>query len=97
MTTSYKIEAVKELRAQKKLDREAEAEALSAQNAEVAKEHAENLARIAKKEASIASGAGPVSEPELEAEPEVKPEPVAEKPAAKKAAPKKKGRPAKKS
>ena len=87
MTTSYKIEAVKELRAQKKLDREAEAEALSAQNAEVAKAHAENLARIAKKEASIASGAGPVSEPE----------PVAEKPAAKKAAPKKKGRPAKKS
>ena len=97
MTTSYKIEAVKELRAQKKLDREAEAEALSAQNAEVAKAHAENLARIAKKEASIASGVVSVSEAEPEAEPEVKPEPVAEKPAAKKAAPKKKGRPVKKS
>ena len=29
MTTSYKLEAIKELRAQKKLDREAEAEALA--------------------------------------------------------------------
>ena len=36
MTTSYKKEAIKELKAQKKLEREAEAEALSAKTAEEA-------------------------------------------------------------
>ena len=92
MTTSYKLEAIKELKAQKKLDREAEEQALSEarKTAEVA--HQANLARIAAKEARIISGEpAPEPEPEVEEEPEVE----AEAPEAKVEAPKKKA-PAKK-
>ena len=100
MTTSYKLEAIKELKAQKKLDREAEEQALSEarKTAEVA--HQANLARIAAKQARIVSGE-PAPEPEPEPAPEAKaeeeaPEPKAEAPK-KKAPAKKKTAKAKKS
>ena len=94
MTTSYRLEAIKELRAQKKLDREAEAVALieARKAAEIA--HQANMARIAEKEARIASGQ-PAPEPAPEPEPEVE-EVVAEAPT-KKPAPKKRAAKAKKS
>ena len=94
MTTSYRLEAIKELRAQKKLDREAEAVAISEARtaAEIAQQA--NMARIAEKEARIASGQ-PAPEPAPEPEPEVE-EVVAEAPT-KKPAPKKRAAKAKKS
>ena len=94
MTTSYKLEAIKELKAQKKLDREAEEQALSEarKTAEVA--HQANLARIAAKQARIVSGE-PAPEPAPEPEPAPKAKAEEEAPEPKAAAPKKKA-PAKK-
>ena len=68
MTTSYKLEAIKELKAQKKLEREAEANALVAKRQEEEKARQASEARIAAKLARIASG-----------EPAPAPEPVVEK------------------
>ena len=56
MTTSYKKEAVDELKKQKKIERERELAELMEKNAEEAKAHAENMARIAKKMAKIEAG-----------------------------------------
>ena len=98
MTTSYRLEAIKELRAQKKLDREAEAVALSEARKAAEIAHQANMARMAEKEARIASGEPapePTPEPAPEPEPEVE-EAVAEAPA-KKPAPKKRAAKAKKS
>ena len=84
------------MKAQKKLDREAEEQALSEarKTAEVA--HQANLARIAAKEARIISGEpAPEPEPEPEVEAEAEPEVEAEAPEPKVEAPKKKA-PAKK-
>ena len=65
MTTSYKLEAVKALKAQKKEARaKEEAEAKAAAEAEEIK-HQANLERIAKKMARIEAGL-PVEEPERE-------------------------------
>ena len=94
MTTSYRLEAIKELRAQKKLDREAEAVALSEARKAAEIAHQAKMARIAEKEAMIASGQ-PAPEPAPEPEPEVE-EVVAEAPT-KKPAPKKRAAKAKKS
>jgi hypothetical protein len=91
MTTSYRLEAIKELRAQKKLDREAEAVALSEARKAAEIAHQANMARIAEKEARIASGQPapePAPEPETAPEPEVE-EAVAEAPKKKPAAKKK--------
>ena len=91
MTTSYRLQAIKDLRAQKKIDREAEAVALADARVEAEKAHQANMARIAEKEARIASGQpAPVAkpEPEPEPEPEVEAE-VAEEPKSKPAAKKK--------
>ncbi len=91
MTTSYRLEAIKELRAQKKLDREAEAVALSEARKAAEIAHQANMARIAEKEARIASGQTapePAPEPETAPEPEVE-EAVAEAPKKKPAAKKK--------
>ena len=91
MTTSYQREAVKALRAQKKLDREAEAEALSVERQAKAKKHTDNVARISAKEARIA-GLEPVaekSEPSKEAEASEESAPVSKKKAATKKATKK--------
>jgi hypothetical protein len=92
---SNRVDEIAALRAQKKLDREAEIEARKAKEAEEAKSHAANMERIAKKMARIESGQdavvekAPVEEPvaeEVIEEPVVE-EPVVEKP---KPAPKKK-------
>ena len=56
MTTSYKIQAQKELKAQKKLDREKEAIDLKAQQDAEAKKIKANKDRIAKKLDRIAKG-----------------------------------------
>jgi len=96
---SNRVDEIAALRAQKKLDREAEIEAREAKEAEEAKSHAANMERIAKKMARIESGQdavveeAPVEEPAVEevieepAVEEVIEEPVVEKP---KPAPKKK-------
>jgi len=77
MTTSYKLEAIKELKAQKKLEREAEANALVAKRQEEEKARQASEARIAAKLARIASGE-PAPEPVVEPERVTEPEPVAE-------------------
>ena len=88
MTTSYKLEAIKELKAQKKLEREAEATALVAKRQEEEKARQASEARIAEKLARKASGEpAPEPEPVVEPDPVAEPEPVAEetpKPAPKK-------------
>ena len=53
MTTSYKIEAVKKLKAEKKILREQEAVELKQQQQAADKAHQENMARIEKKMAII--------------------------------------------
>jgi hypothetical protein len=68
---SNRVDEIAALRAQKKLDREAEIEAREAKEAEEAKSHAANMERIAKKMAKIASGQDAVVE-----------EPIVEEPAA---------------
>ena len=52
---SNRVDEIAALRAQKKLDREAEIEAREAKEAEEAKSHAANMERIAKKMARIES------------------------------------------
>ena len=93
MTTSYKLEAFKELRKQKQIEREKEVKELAEKEAAEAKAHAENLKRIAKKMAIIESG-GVVPNPKPVVEEKTE-EPVKKvvKPAKKKTAAKK-GRPA---
>lgn len=56
MTTSYKVQAVKELRAQKKLDRAQEEMELKAAREAEDKKHQANIKRIEKKLAKIAKG-----------------------------------------
>ena len=82
MTTSYKLEAVKNLKVEKEAERIREAEELKAAQDAEEKKHQANLDRIANKMARIEAGL-PVEEE------------VVEKPAPKKAAAKKKA-PAKK-
>ena len=92
---SNRVDEIAALRAQKKLDREAEIEAREAKEAEEAKSHAANMERIAKKMAKIAAGENtvveeaPVEEPAVQ---EVIEEPAVEEPVVKKPkpAPKKK-------
>lgn len=86
MTTSYRLESIKELRAQKKIDREVEAQALADAKAEAEKAHQANMARIAEKEARISSGepaSAVKSEPEPESETEAAVEEPKKKPAVK--------------
>jgi hypothetical protein len=90
---SDRVDEISALRAQKKLDREAEAEAREAKLAEEASSHAANMARIAKKMARIEAGNNAVAEEpavvEAVAEEPAVVEAVAEEPVAKpKAAPK---------
>ena len=59
---SNRVDEIAALRAQKKLDREAEIEAREAKEAEEAKSHAANMERIAKKMARIASGQDAVTQ-----------------------------------
>ena len=92
---SNRVDEIAALRAQKKLDREAEIEAREAKEAEEAKSHAANMERIAKKMARIESGQDAVVEEAPAEEPvaeEVIEEPVVEEPVVKKPkpAPKKK-------
>ena len=92
---SNRVDEIAALRAQKKLDREAEIEAREAKEAEEAKSHAANMERIAKKMARIESGQDAVVEEAPAEEPvaeEVIEEPVVEEPVVEKPkpAPKKK-------
>ena len=98
MTTSYKVDAIKALRAEKKAERLKEEQELKAVQEAEEKKHQANLDRIAKKMARIEAGL-PVEEEVVEEE--VVEKPAKKKPAAKKKAPakkapaKKKGRPKK--
>ena len=98
MTTSYKLEALKKLKAEKKLERAKEAAEFKAKEEAEAKAHQANLDRIAKKMAIIEmGGVVPNPKPVVEKKPSSKKETKAEekKPEVKKSAPKKKrGRPA---
>ena len=89
MTTSYKLKALQELKANKKLEREKEAIEFKAKEEAEAKAHAENLKRIAKKMAIIEAG-GVVPNPKLV----VEEKPVKKATATVKKTVKKKGRPA---
>ena len=92
MTTSYKLKALQELKANKKLEREKEAIEFKAKEEAEAKAHAENLKRIAKKMAIIeAGGVVPNPKPVVEEKPE---KPVKKATATVKKTVKKKGRPA---
>ena len=97
---SDRVDEIAALRAQKKLDREAEVEAREAKEAEEAKSHAANMARIAKKMARIEAENNTVAEEPaavevVTEEPVAKPKaaPKKKKVAAKKPAAKAKGRP----
>jgi hypothetical protein len=95
---SDRVEEIAALRAQKKLDREAEVEAREAKEAEEASSHAANMARIAKKMARIEAGNNavaeePVVEKPAEAPPAKEPVVAKKKPAAKKAAARTKSKP----
>ena len=85
MTTSYKIDAIKELKAQKKLARAQEAADLKKVREDADKRDQENQARIAKKMARIEAGL-PVEDP-------VEEKPVEKKETVKKTAPKKVAKP----
>ena len=87
MTTSYKIEAIKELRKQKKLLREQEAIDLKAARDEAEKKAQEGRDRLAKKMARIEAGL-PVEDP-VEEKPMPKQEPIKKKTTAKKTTAKK--------
>jgi|TARA_R100000149_G_C5776318_1_gene74319 hypothetical protein len=78
MTTSYKIQAQKELKAQKKLDREKEAIDLKAQQDAEAKKIKANEDRIAKKLDRIAKGL-PVEDVKPVVKPKAKKKVVAKK------------------
>tara|TARA_Y100001937_G_scaffold65703_1_gene89881 strand:- start:2001 stop:2300 length:300 start_codon:yes stop_codon:yes gene_type:complete len=98
MTTSYKIEAIKELRKQKKLLREQEAIDLKAARDEAEKKAQEGRDRLAKKMARIEAGL-PVEDP-VEEKPVQEKKPAKKKTTAKKTTQKKptikrKGRPKK--
>lgn len=70
MTTSYRLKALQELKAKKKLEREKEAIEFKAKEEAEAKAHAENLKRIAKKMAIIeAGGVVPNPKPVVEEKP----------------------------
>ena len=70
MTTSYRLKALQELKANKKLEREKEAIEFKAKEEAEAKAHAENLKRIAKKMAIIeAGGVVPNPKPVVEEKP----------------------------
>ena len=88
MTTSYKIEAVKKLKAEKKILREQEAVELKQQQQAADKAHQENMDRLAKKMAIIN---GEV----VEEEKPVKKKATVKKAKPKKPAAKKRGRPKK--
>ena len=79
MTTSYKIQAQKNLKAQKKLDREKEAIDLKAQQDAEAKKIKANEDRIAKKLDRIAKGL-PVEDVKPIPKPKAKKKVVAKKP-----------------
>ena len=87
MTTSYKIEAVKKLKAEKKILREQEAVELKQQQQAADKAHQENMARIEKKMAIINGEIVEEKKPVKKA--------TTKKPTTKKPAAKKKGRPKK--
>ena len=91
MTTSYKLDAIKALRAQKKLDRAQEAIDLKKAQEEADKKDKANQARIAKKKSRIEAGL-PV-EDSVEEKPTKKT--TAKKTTAKKTTGKKRGRPKK--
>ena len=98
MTTSYKIEAIKELRKQKKLLREQEAIDLKAARDEAERKAQEGRDRLAKKMARIEAGL-PVEDP-VEEKPVQEKKPAKKKTTAKKTTQKKptikrKGRPKK--
>ena len=78
MTTSYRLQAQKELKAQKKLDREKEAIDLKAQQDAEAKKIKANEDRIAKKLDRIAKGL-PVEDVKPKAKPKAKKKVVAKK------------------
>ena len=69
MTTSYKLEAVKNLKAEKEAERIREAEELKAAQDAEEKKHQANLNRIANKMARIEAGL-PVEEEVVESIPE---------------------------
>tara|TARA_R100000655_G_scaffold68348_1_gene106599 strand:+ start:352 stop:651 length:300 start_codon:yes stop_codon:yes gene_type:complete len=98
MTTSYKIEAIKELRKQKKLIREQEAIDFKAARDEAERKAQEGRDRLAKKMARIEAGL-PVEDPvEVKPVPEKKPakkKTTAKKTTQKKPTIKRKGRPKK--
>jgi len=95
MTTSYKLKALQELKANKKLEREKEAIEFKAKEDAEATAHAENLKRIAKKMAIIeAGGVVPNPKPVVEEKPEKPEKPVKKATATVKKTVKKKGRPA---
>ena len=98
MTTSYKIEAIKELRKQKKLSREQEAIDFKAARDEAERKAQEGRDRLAKKMARIEAGL-PVEDPvEVKPVPEKKPakkKTTAKKTTQKKPTIKRKGRPKK--
>ena len=93
MTTSYKLDAIKELRKAKKEERAKEAEELIAKKSQEAKDHAANMERIAKKMKRIEQGYDGNGSPTSE-EPKKTVKKAAKKAPAKKAPAKKKGRPA---
>ena len=102
MTTSYKLEAVKALKAQKKEARAQEELELKAAREAAEKRDQANAERIAKKMARIEAGL-PVEDPVVETKAEQKPvkktatKKTTTKKAETKAAPKKRGRPKKSS
>jgi len=93
MTTSYRLKALQELKANKKLEREKEAIEFKEKEEAEAKAHAENLKRIAKriaKKMAIIEAGGVVPDPKPVAEEK----PVKKAIATVKKTVKKKGRPA---
>ena len=76
MTTSYKLDAIKQLRAQKKLERELEAVAAEKNRKEKEAAHQANMDRIARKMHEIETGEE-LPAPEVKETP--KPKPVKEK------------------
>ena len=95
MTTSYKVQAVKELRAQKKLDRAQEEMELKAAREAENKKHQANLKRIEKKLAKIAKEHNRFVEEIAKPKPKAVKKAVSKPKAVNKPAAKKRGRPKK--
>ena len=77
MTTSYKLKAIEELRAQKKLERELEENAIEKERLQKEADHKSNQDRIARKMHKIATGEDlPMPEPKVETPKVEKPEPI---------------------